>query len=80
MGINKLKFFFDMIGDILSLISFLIYSEIIELNFLDFNKNTRRKLRRDDDINHDNPHLYVDESELNNKSIDSDEYELKKID
>ena len=38
LGINKLKFFFDMIGDMLSLISFLIYSELIELNFLGLNR------------------------------------------
>ena len=44
MRINKLKFFFDMIGDILSLISFLIYSEIIELNFLGLNYNTKKHI------------------------------------
>ena len=43
-GINKLKFFFDMTGDILSIISFLIYTEIIELNFLGFNYHTRRNI------------------------------------
>jgi hypothetical protein len=46
MGINKLNFFFDMIGDILSLISFFIFSEIVELNFLGLNDDTKRNLRR----------------------------------
>jgi hypothetical protein len=73
-GINKLQFFFDMIGDILSLISFFIYSEIVELNFLGFNYDTRRNIIRrgpnidpellsvDDDIEDDekyNPFIYV---------------------
>ena len=44
MRINKLKFIFDMIGDIFSLISFLIYSEIIELNFLGLNYNTKKHI------------------------------------
>jgi hypothetical protein len=38
-GITKLKFSFDMIGDILYLISFLIYSEILELNFCGLSYN-----------------------------------------
>ena len=47
MGINKLKFFFDLIGDILYFISFLIYSEIIELNFSKFNYYTKRAILED---------------------------------
>ena len=46
MGINKLKFIFDMIGDILSLISFLIYSEIIELNFCGLYYDTAKNIKR----------------------------------
>ena len=49
MGINKLKFFFDLIGDILYFISFLIYSEIIELNFCKFNHYTKRAILEDRD-------------------------------
>ena len=44
MGINKLKFFFDLIGDIFYFISFLIYSELIELNFCKFNQYTKRAI------------------------------------
>jgi len=33
VGINKVKSFLDMIGDIISLISFLLFSELILLNF-----------------------------------------------
>ena len=33
MGINKTKFFLDIIGDILSFVSFLIFSELILFNF-----------------------------------------------
>ena len=47
MGINKLKFYLDMIGDIFYFISFLIYSEIIELNFCQFNYFTRRGIIED---------------------------------
>lgn len=52
-GIKKLKFSFDMIGDILYLISFLIYAEILELNFCGFNYNTSKNIRNRvlDDIN-----------------------------
>ena len=38
MGINKTKFCLDVIGDILSLISFLIFSELIILNFGKYKK------------------------------------------
>ena len=61
-GINKLKFFFDMIGDILSIISFLIYSEIIELNFLGFNYHTRR-LIMDRALNEPLPEVEVEDEE-----------------
>ena len=47
IGINKLKFFLDLIGDIFYFISFLIYSEIIELNFCKFNYNTKRTILED---------------------------------
>ena len=52
-GIKKLKFSFDMIGDILYLISFLIYAEILELNFCGFSYNTSKNIRNRvlDDIN-----------------------------
>ena len=46
MGINKLKFFFDLIGDIFSFISFLIISEIIELNFCNLNYYTRQNIMK----------------------------------
>ena len=52
IGIKKLKFIFDMIGDILSLISFLIYAEILELNFcgLNYDISTNISKRVFDDI------------------------------
>ena len=37
---NEIKFFLDFFGDIISIIGFLIYFEIIELNFDKFNYNT----------------------------------------
>ena len=38
------KYIFDIIGDILSIISFLIYLEIIELNFCGFNYYLKRNI------------------------------------
>lgn len=59
-GIKKIRFSFDMIGDILSLISFLIYSELLELNFCGFDYNILKNIthRAIDDI--DNPPIYPD--------------------
>jgi hypothetical protein len=45
-GIKKLKFSFDMVGDILSLISFLIYSEVVELNFCGLNYNISANINK----------------------------------
>ena len=39
-----LKFLFDIIGNFLAFIGFLVYLEIIELNFCGFNYNLRRKI------------------------------------
>ena len=54
-----------MIGDMLSLISFLIYSELIELNFLGFNEYTKRNIIR----RGPNP-LYVPEYPFEDKDDD----------
>jgi hypothetical protein len=42
--IPLIKFFLLIIGNFLAFIGFLVYSEIIELNFCDFNYNLRRKI------------------------------------
>ena len=42
--IPVLKFLFDIIGNFLAFIGFLVYLEIIELNFCGFNYNLRRKI------------------------------------
>ena len=57
------KFVLDIIGDIFSFIVFLIYLEIIELNFYDLNYNLRRKIiwRSSEDLKEAN------EIELNNR-------------
>jgi hypothetical protein len=57
-GIKKLKFSFDMVGDILSLISFLIYSEILELNFCGFNYNISKNINDDFNDHPYEPHPY----------------------
>ena len=54
-GITKLKFSFDMIGDILYLISFLIYAEILELNFCGFNYNTAKNISKRELDDNDRP-------------------------
>ena len=40
----KAKYILDTSGDILSLIGFVVFLELIELNFCDFNINLRRKI------------------------------------
>ena len=43
-GISKLKFSFDIIGDILSFISFLVYTEIVEINIFGLNYNIAKNI------------------------------------
>ena len=49
-GIKKIKFSCDMIGDILSLISFLIFSKLVLINFEEYNSSIR-----DRDLIYDHP-------------------------
>jgi hypothetical protein len=44
INLIEYKFLVDTIGDILSIIGFLVYLEIIELNFCDLDYNLRRKI------------------------------------
>ena len=72
MRINKFKCFFEMIGDFLSIVSFLIYFEIIELNFCNYNNDIIRNIKNrgfdiiepepypeDEDIEDSSPIVYV---------------------
>ena len=73
IGIKKLKFIFDMIGDILSLISFLIYAEILELNFCGLNYDISTNIRKrvfdefnDPPLDHDpyyEPYPYLEDDD-----------------
>ena len=62
----KYKLIIDLFSDLMSIIGFLIYIEIIELNFCDFNYNLRKNiiLRGDKDTFQILP---------NNKRIDNDD-------
>ena len=42
----EVKYSLNIIGDIISLIGFMIYLEIIELNFCDFNYNIRKSIAK----------------------------------
>ena len=44
MKFTKEKFFLDVSGDIFCLIGFLIYLEIIELNYFDLSYNVRKNI------------------------------------
>ena len=44
MGNKGAKFILDITGDLLSFVGFLIYLEIIELNFCSFNYDTKRNI------------------------------------
>ena len=69
------KFIFDSLGDILSTIGFLIYLEIIELNFCKLNYYLRRKIsERADDDKYGNLGIEDDEDE------DGGEGEIEKED
>ena len=74
MGINKLKFYLDMIGDIFYFISFLIYSEIIELNFCKFNSYTKRSILEDRGPNPE-PY-YIPNDEDKDRIHENDIYEV----
>ena len=52
----KYKILLDLLEDFLNVLTFLIYTEIIELNFCKLNKNTRRniQIRGDQDISGEN--------------------------
>lgn len=46
IAFNYIKFCLDITGDFLSIVAFIIFIEIIQLNFCDFNFNTREAISK----------------------------------
>ena len=71
MGINKLKFFLDLIGDIFYFISFLIFSEIIILHCRTFYNNTHICRCRERVARYDEDKVRIHENDI----LEDDLYE-----
>ena len=67
------KFILDTSGDFLSLIGFIVFLELIELNFCDFNKDLRRKIM--DRSEYESIGILGDNSNLDDDEDDSKEEE-----
>ena len=71
LGINKLKFFLDLIGDIFYFISFLIFSEIIILHCRTFYNNTHICRCRERVARYDEDKVRIHENDI----LEDDLYE-----
>ena len=79
LSFEKSRFFLDLSGDIFSIIGFLIYLEIIELNFCNYDYNiktniTRRSLLESNEISE--PEKSMNNSEENQDNEDSIDFTL----
>ena len=78
---NRYKFVLDIIGNVLSFFGFLIYLEMIELNFCGFNYNLRKNIikRSNDDMfnNNDSQNESINYDDSQNKSINYDDISNK---